>query len=118
MAAEGPNARPRGPPSTARPAVHRAARLAQGPLRVGVQALQSRRHVRSAEAQAEVVARVLEDRAWQNEDSSLTDEILREPVDRQVGDEAGEADAAASRRTCLLYTSDAADDLLCVDLGG
>ena len=23
-----------------------------------------------------------------------------------------------SRKTCLLYTSDAADDLLCVDLGG
>jgi len=23
-----------------------------------------------------------------------------------------------SQRTCLLYTSDAADDLLCVDLGG
>src|SRR5450756_3257120 len=26
--------------------------------------------------------------------------------------------AAAMRYTCLLYTSDAADDLLCVDLGG
>src|SRR5659263_435853 len=25
---------------------------------------------------------------------------------------------AAGRATCLLYTSDAADDLLCVDLGG
>src|SRR5680860_1489393 len=25
---------------------------------------------------------------------------------------------AAAARTCLLYTSDAADDLLCVDLGG
>ena len=26
--------------------------------------------------------------------------------------------ALASGKTCLLYTSDAADDLLCVDLGG
>ena len=26
--------------------------------------------------------------------------------------------AVAATRTCLLYTSDAADDLLCVDLGG
>ena len=34
-----------------------------------------------------------------------------------VGDE--ERDRALERRMlCLLYTSDAADDLLCVDLGG
>src|SRR5450756_2712859 len=26
--------------------------------------------------------------------------------------------SSGPRRTCLLYTSDAADDLLCVDLGG
>src|SRR5450756_2206869 len=33
--------------------------------------------------------------------------------------EAGSQDAAALLRIlCLLYTSDAADDLLCVDLGG
>src|SRR5450756_312339 len=30
----------------------------------------------------------------------------------------GKAATSASRPTCLLYTSDAADDLLCVDLGG
>src|SRR5450756_3229759 len=28
------------------------------------------------------------------------------------------AERAARKNTCLLYTSDAADDLLCVDLGG
>ena len=31
---------------------------------------------------------------------------------------AWEAHAVQQRQCCLLYTSDAADDLLCVDLGG
>ena len=30
----------------------------------------------------------------------------------------GETETDDHRRRCLLYTSDAADDLLCVDLGG
>src|SRR5450756_780296 len=34
-----------------------------------------------------------------------------------AGDQEG-PDAVACRCACLLYTSDAADDLLCVDLGG
>ena len=34
-------------------------------------------------------------------------------------DEEGKADLRVhNEATCLLYTSDAADDLLCVDLGG
>ena len=40
-------------------------------------------------------------------------------VQLYVGLEAiGEPDAAGMRTVCLLYTSDAADELLCVDVGG
>src|SRR5680860_1665277 len=41
------------------------------------------------------------------------------PVSRRGRATAPEVpNAAADARACLLYTSDAADDLLCVDLGG
>ena len=55
-------------------------------------------------------------------EGKLTGRILGDVVDR-----AGKADALRRfadearipvRNTCLLYTSDAADDLLCVDRGG
>ena len=39
---------------------------------------------------------------------AITDEIMHRSADRTIDE----------RSTCLLYTSDAADDLLCVDLGG
>src|SRR5450756_2465364 len=39
------------------------------------------------------------------------------PSQWSEGNIAGRA-IASCQRTCLLYTSDAADDLLCVDLGG
>src|SRR5665213_3531143 len=35
-----------------------------------------------------------------------------------VAPNASASDAGHSNNICLLYTSDAADDLLCVDLGG
>src|SRR5450759_41955 len=74
-----------------------AAALPQRPRRVRVQPPQRLRHVQSAEAQAEVVTAVPEDRAGQDEDARLADEILRESVDRQVGDQTRKTDAAASR---------------------
>ena len=42
------------------------------------------------------------------------------PTSSRRGSTAGRSRASwsARSRTCLLYTSDAADDLLCVDLGG
>ena len=49
---------------------------------------------------------------------------LAEGVELRVGQEVGgglveaEGDEDEAFRACLLYTSDAADDLLCVDLGG
>src|SRR5450756_2618391 len=48
-------------------------------------------------------------------------QLLRVSTERQAADDkAGlAAQRAVTQRTaCLLYTSDAADDLLCVDLGG
>src|SRR5680860_1743974 len=36
----------------------------------------------------------------------------------EIGSYDNQIDAAVQTRICLLYTSDAADDLLCVDLGG
>src|SRR5450756_49154 len=47
--------------------------------------------------------------------------VFRLPVTVQVAEAcatAGEAVTARRLIACLLYTSDAADDLLCVDLGG
>src|SRR5680860_1873313 len=53
------------------------------------------------------------------EASVLVDQTNRKPVTLVQGlrkaIETGEMDAV---KVCLLYTSDAADDLLCVDLGG
>src|SRR5680860_32313 len=43
--------------------------------------------------------------------------LTRELAHRQLTCQSG-LDPAALRASCLLYTSDAADDLLCVDLGG
>src|SRR5450756_3241355 len=40
------------------------------------------------------------------------------PSPGRTGSTPGAAPAAGRRCSCLLYTSDAADDLLCVDLGG
>ena len=42
-----------------------------------------------------------------------TDEFIEVVAGRRV-----ESPSGARVRVCLLYTSDAADDLLCVDLGG
>src|SRR5450756_2455161 len=39
-------------------------------------------------------------------------------ADNSTSGAAGIAQRRRMRYTCLLYTSDAADDLLCVDLGG
>src|SRR5665213_1462067 len=39
-------------------------------------------------------------------------------VDEVVGARRADASASVGTYICLLYTSDAADDLLCVDLGG
>ena len=44
--------------------------------------------------------------------------VVHERRWRPQGHPAGRGDDEAGRRGCLLYTSDAADDLLCVDLGG
>ena len=54
--------------------------------------------------------------------------VGRELTGRQAGDRLRTSNAESSpfpcqasqvhRNSCLLYTSDAADDLLCVDLGG
>src|SRR5680860_1548829 len=44
--------------------------------------------------------------------------MLGEAVSRGTGKRAQPGFYSAGGKTCLLYTSDAADDLLCVDLGG
>ena len=44
-------------------------------------------------------------------------EVALQPVD-PLGQEGAKDGAAGRAYGCLLYTSDAADDLLCVDLGG
>ena len=41
-----------------------------------------------------------------------------EPCGFRVGEWLAGGQQHARQRPCLLYTSDAADDLLCVDLGG
>ena len=54
-------------------------------------------------------------------DSSDPEELFRDVVegdDRAVLPDDDEADGHVLHQGCLLYTSDAADDLLCVDLGG
>eukprot|EP00657_Telonema_sp_P-1_P005266 TRINITY_DN22514_c0_g1_i1.p1 TRINITY_DN22514_c0_g1~~TRINITY_DN22514_c0_g1_i1.p1 ORF type:complete len:173 (-),score=74.22 TRINITY_DN22514_c0_g1_i1:13-531(-) len=45
------------------------------------------------------------------------DTTRRPPIDNRQKS-AKERSSASALRDCLLYTSDAADDLLCVDLGG
>ena len=52
--------------------------------------------------------------------NALHDAHLEDPEfgHRFLADEARWAGEGMCDRTCLLYTSDAADDLLCVDLGG
>ena len=44
--------------------------------------------------------------------------LLKETFEEWKEDKVSRLAAALSYYTCLLYTSDAADDLLCVDLGG
>src|SRR5450756_3147059 len=47
--------------------------------------------------------------------------LVPQLIERVRAREAGgkrRSDAALEQAACLLYTSDAADDLLCVDLGG
>eukprot|EP00657_Telonema_sp_P-1_P011307 TRINITY_DN6314_c0_g1_i1.p1 TRINITY_DN6314_c0_g1~~TRINITY_DN6314_c0_g1_i1.p1 ORF type:complete len:116 (-),score=35.78 TRINITY_DN6314_c0_g1_i1:6-353(-) len=60
-----------------------------------------------------------------DDDIGLDDEALMEINMQRARDRRAKASAAAPvstigtrSRDCLLYTSDAADDLLCVDLGG
>ena len=55
-------------------------------------------------------------------DSALANPKIEVIWDTEVLDMLGEDKLSGlslkNRKTCLLYTSDAADDLLCVDLGG
>ena len=51
------------------------------------------------------------DRAEAAETDDPAHRLLQSPQRRAADDRHG-------ARACLLYTSDAADDLLCVDLGG
>ena len=48
-----------------------------------------------------------------------TDRQSERQTDRQTDRESErQTDRESERQTCLLYTSDAADDMQCVDLGG
>ena len=49
---------------------------------------------------------------------ALTNEKVADPIDLSVKKPSQEWHLSYNIQTCLLYTSDAADDLLCVDLGG
>ena len=49
---------------------------------------------------------------------TIRSEISNLQRDVDSAQKAYDAVAARLNQTCLLYTSDAADDLLCVDLGG
>ena len=50
---------------------------------------------------------------------AVLSELKKHPVDISVVSAMLDSGGSAGRlRRCLLYTSDAADDLLCVDLGG
>ena len=51
------------------------------------------------------------------ETQQITPQLVREAV-REVYDEPSTGFSWRRPWCCLLYTSDAADDLLCVDLGG
>ena len=51
---------------------------------------------------------------WWSTNVSIRDECILLKEDTQCED----SDIVELLRSCLLYTSDAADDLLCVDLGG
>src|SRR5450756_3236209 len=48
----------------------------------------------------------------------VTSTVPTDPATVSVSPTSQPFGSAASSWTCLLYTSDAADDLLCVDLGG
>src|SRR5680860_939274 len=52
------------------------------------------------------------DSAFEKIDKNLTRQVSSGKISEE------EREKALARITCLLYTSDAADDLLCVDLGG
>ena len=44
--------------------------------------------------------------------------IISKIIDNWIDEDIGRGDLTSSSITCLLYTSDAADDTPCVDLGG
>ena len=50
--------------------------------------------------------------AWENITSTF------EQRAKKISDDIDSAESARQKADCLLYTSDAADDLLCVDLWG
>src|SRR5450756_2523790 len=50
--------------------------------------------------------------------AAQADEIADAALCRRSGEAVRMTDNPVGQVTCLLYTSDAADDLLCVDLGG
>ena len=54
----------------------------------------------------------------QGQDRSVPRRGARERARADPGAAGADRDDAARDVPCLLYTSDAADDLLCVDLGG